>query len=52
VSAATVGRWERGESTPRGLQLKELRRVLSTIESATSTPANETINKAIIDLLP
>jgi DNA-binding transcriptional regulator YiaG len=45
VNPCTPGRWERGESTPRGLQLLALWEALAML--AKGRRANERINKAV-----
>ena len=45
VSPATPGRWERGESRPRGLQLCSLNDAITMLNKAKRS--NERINKAV-----
>jgi DNA-binding transcriptional regulator YiaG len=45
VSPATPGRWERGETTPRGLQLDALLTAITMLAKASRV--NTQINKAV-----
>ena len=45
VAPGTPGRWERGESTPRGLQLRSLQAAMEVLRKARR--ANERINRAV-----
>lgn len=45
VSPATPGRWERGESRPRGLQLEALLHAIAMV--APASKINQRINAAI-----